>query len=97
MASNGMLANKRASKAVALQCPDPISTPSVVIGGGGAVARAIIESATELGIPITQQIELTNQLAVLPPASAVPEDSLVLMAEVLAFLFDCDQSLQEER
>ena|GEM_PF-3485487 len=86
--------NRRANRAVALQCADPSAVPSVLFAGGGAIARAIIDSAIELGIPISQQVELTNKLAALPPSSLIPDDSLVLVAEVLAFLFESDQALR---
>jgi flagellar biosynthesis protein len=87
---------KNKSRAVALRY-DGFSAPQVTAKGEGAIARQIIKTAKEHGIPIEQNKELTEILANVRINEEIPEALYTAVAQILAFLYYVDGKTPEER
>ena len=77
-------------KAVALHYDDPTELPIVAAGGVGDVARRIVDIAREHGIPVERHEQLAEMLAGAAWERQIPQESFVLVAEVISFLYHLD-------
>jgi len=74
------------NKAVAVSYGDnPV--PVVVAKGQGAVASIIIDEAARQGVPIMQDLVLTERLSRLPVGAPIPEEAYRAVAVVLAWVY----------
>lgn len=73
--------------------PDQYDTPRVLASGFGGVAKNILATAHEHGIPIHADATLAPLLAYVPVGSAIPEEAYQLVAELLAFLCRTDAAM----
>ncbi len=69
--------------------------PSVVASGGGAVAERIRALAAEYDIPIFADGQLVELLCQIPVGDEIPETLYIAVAEILAFVYYVDASLDE--
>lgn len=75
-------------RAVALRYnPGEDSAPRLVAKGRGHLAERIIALAREHGIPIQEDPDLVELLAVIEVGDLVPEELYGAVAEILAFLY----------
>ena len=61
--------------------------PRVVAAGRGHVAAAILETARDAGVPVHNDPELADALALLALGDEVPEDLWAAVAEALAWAY----------
>jgi len=59
----------------------------VVATGHGAVARQIIEIATQHGITIKEDADLAEVLAVMESDSPIPPEVMAVVAEILGYVY----------
>lgn len=77
---------KKKVRAVALQY-DGTQAPRVTAKGEGRVAKQIIASAKEHGIPLEKNEELTALLCKVHINEEIPKQLYVAVAQILAFLY----------
>ncbi|KTD44669.1 EscU/YscU/HrcU family type III secretion system export apparatus switch protein [Legionella quateirensis] len=85
---------KNKTRAVALRY-DGTSAPRVTAKGEGYIARQIIATAKEHGIPLEQNEELTSLLANVHINEEIPKDLYAAVAQILAFLYYVDEKKSE--
>lgn len=83
-------------KAVALAY-DHAGAPKVVAKGSGHVARKLIEHAIEYGIPIQRNEILVETLLEVNLGEEIPPQLYQVVAELLAFIYQLDQSAKESK
>jgi flagellar biosynthesis protein len=66
--------------------------PRVVAAGRGHVAAAILETAREAGVPVHEDPELADALAILALGDEVPEELWAAVAEALAWAYSVSDS-----
>jgi flagellar biosynthesis protein len=66
--------------------------PRVVAAGRGHVAAAILETAREAGVPVHEDPELADALAMLALGDEVPEELWAAVAEALAWAYSVSDS-----
>lgn len=76
--------------AVALRY-DGTSVPRVTAQGEGVIAKQIIATAKEHGIPLEQNEELTTLLSGVRINEEIPKSLYVAVAQILAFLYYVDE------
>ncbi|MDR3211446.1 MAG: EscU/YscU/HrcU family type III secretion system export apparatus switch protein [Planctomycetota bacterium] len=95
------MAKKSATKrqlAVALRYhEDKEATPRVLAKGQGQVAERIIDLAKKNGIPIRDDPDLVESLALLDVGSLIPTELYPAVAEVLAFVYRQNLRRGEEK
>jgi len=69
------------------------AAPKILASGFGNVAKSILSVAREHNLPIHQNTQLTNLLARVPVGEEIPEQAYQMVAELLAFLYQADQSM----
>lgn len=69
--------------------------PVLVAKGDGALARRIVEIARENDVPIVQDEQLTELLCQIPLGDEVPPKLYVAVAEVLAFVYRLNASIDK--
>lgn len=67
--------------------------PVLVAKGESESARRIVEVAREHGVPIVQDDQLTELLCQIPLGDEVPPKLYVAVAEVLAFVYRLNESI----
>ena len=77
---------KNKPKAVALRY-DGTSAPRVTAKGEGLIAQKIIDTASEHGIPIQKNEDLTNLLAKVRLNDEIPKALYHAVAQILVFLY----------
>jgi flagellar biosynthesis protein len=83
--------------AVAVQQSDgKASTPKVVAGGKGAVARQILEIAFQNGIKVREDSDLAELLSVVDVDSEIPLDAFAAVAEILTYVYQLNSSMGPE-
>ncbi|MBP3965276.1 EscU/YscU/HrcU family type III secretion system export apparatus switch protein [Paenibacillus lignilyticus] len=88
-AQDGLMQNK---KAVALKYePGERNAPVVVAKGRGKMAEAILDKATESGVPIQEDSSLVEVLSKLDLDQEVPPELYTLVAEILSFVYRSDR------
>ena len=86
----------RRKKAVALKYDhDSNAAPKVVAKGAGYIAEQILSLAEENDIHVHEDPDLLNILAALDLQSEVPEHLYIAIAEILAFVYQLNNSLPE--
>ncbi|QHT60633.1 FhlB domain-containing protein [Paenibacillus lycopersici] len=79
-------------KAVALKYePGEQPAPVIVAKGKGKLAEAILEKATEHGVPVQQDSSLVEVLSKLDLDHEIPPELYTLVAEILSFVYRSDQ------
>ena len=74
-------------KAVALQY-EGVGAPVVTATGEGAIAEDIIALARELGIPLYENPELTDMLAMLELGDEIPHELYIIIAQIIALAYN---------
>ncbi|MFT7287568.1 MAG: flagellar biosynthesis protein [Halieaceae bacterium] len=69
--------------------------PTLVAKGDGEIARRIADLALEHDIPIVQDAQLTGLLCQIPLGDEIPPNLYVAVAEVLAYVYRLNESLNE--
>ncbi|MDQ6990053.1 MAG: EscU/YscU/HrcU family type III secretion system export apparatus switch protein, partial [Mariprofundaceae bacterium] len=69
--------------------------PRVMAAGVGEIAKAILILAREHDVHIHNDAQLASLLAQVPVGQEIPEEAYQLVAELLSFLYQADQSLQQ--
>ncbi len=87
------------SRALALRydrslAADEMSVPQVVAKGRGFAAERILELARTHGVPVRQDRDLVEMLSACELGEAIPEDVYAAVAELLAWLYRCNRSLE---
>jgi len=82
-------------KAVALKYEMNSAAPRVTGQGEGYVAQAILDKAAEMGIPTKVEPELVEFLMQVKLNDVIPSSLYAAVAEVLAWAYKVDQSIQE--
>lgn len=79
-------------RAVALKY-DPMKdgAPKVKASGAGEIARKIIQTALENGVPVKEDPDLVEVLAGLDLEAEVPPEIFVAVAELLAFVYSMNK------
>jgi flagellar biosynthesis protein len=86
----------RRKKAVALKYDhDSNAAPRVIVKGAGHIAEQILSLAEENDIHIHEDPDLLNILVALELQSEIPEHLYVAIAEILAFIYQLNNSLPE--
>lgn len=67
--------------------------PVLVAKGDHNIARRIVETAREHGVPIVQDEQLTELLCQIPLGDEIPPKLYVAVAEVLAFVYRFNDQL----
>lgn len=70
--------------------------PAVVASGGGPVADQIRAVAAEYDIPIFADDQLVELLCQIPVGDEIPESLYISVAEILAYVYFLDASLDEK-
>ncbi|CAA9497732.1 MAG: hypothetical protein AVDCRST_MAG65-2396 [uncultured Solirubrobacteraceae bacterium] len=65
--------------------------PQVVAAGRGHVAETILASAREAGVPVHEDPDLADALALLALGDEVPEELWTAVARVLAWAYELDE------
>jgi flagellar biosynthesis protein len=80
--------SKHNPKAVALRYDSSRDmAPKVAATGRGEVARRIVRTAQEVGVPIREDPDLLEVLATIPLGEEIPPDLYQTVAEILVFLY----------
>ena len=74
-------------KAVALQY-EGVGAPVVTATGAGSIAEDIIALARELGIPLYENPELTDMLAMLELGDEIPHELYIIIAQIIALAYN---------
>ena len=80
------------NKKAAALAYDHVGAPRVVAKGDGLVAKKIIETAEEHGIPIQNNEVLVEALMQVELSKEIPSELYQTVAEVLAFIYRLDKS-----
>ncbi len=81
-------------KAVALRYDAKESgAPLVVAKGQGTIAEKLLELARQHGVPIHEDADLTEVLSQLNLNEEIPAETYLLVAEVLAFIYRTNSSM----
>lgn len=73
--------------------PENHDAPKVLASGFGEIAKHIMATAREQGIPIHEDATLAPLLARVPVGSSIPAEAYELVAELLAFLCRTDAAM----
>lgn len=69
------------------------SAPQVLASGYGEIAKSILALAKAHHVHIHNDQQLAHLLARVPVGQEIPEQAYQLVAELLAFLYQTDQSI----
>ncbi len=67
------------------------AAPKITAKGQGAIAEKIIELAREAGVPVKEQSDLVEILSKLDLNSEIPPETYVIVAEILAWVYELNQ------
>ena len=85
---SGRLSAQRVELSIALRyVPGIDEAPLVLINGQGEIARAIVELASRLRIPVVRDELLSSKLLRVPPGHPIPRELYEAVAVILATLF----------
>ncbi len=85
------------SIAVAVQQTDgKSSTPKVIAGGTGSVARQILEIAFQNGIKVREDSDLAELLSIVDVESEIPLDAFAAVAEILTYVYQLNNAMAPE-
>ena len=71
---------------------DKSEAPVVAASGQGELARTILKTAEEAGIPIQEDPDLVEVLAKVPLGEEIPVEVYQAVAEILAFVYSLNKS-----
>ena len=71
--------------------------PEVVAKGAGTVAERILQAAREHDVPVREDSDLVTLLSACDLGEEIPTELYGAVAEVIAFLYDVNGRLREER
>lgn len=66
------------------------SAPRIIASGKGNIAEKILKKAREENIPIKKDKDVVEVLAELNIGDQIPEEIYLVIAEILAFLYDLE-------
>jgi len=84
---------KKTDTAIALQYSQSDSLPYVTALGHNKIAEKILALARENDIPIYRDDTLSQLLSNVKVGESVPERSLAILADVVAFLYHIERNL----
>jgi type III secretion system FlhB-like substrate exporter len=79
--------DKRAVSIALRYVPGRDEAPLVLVNGQGEIARAMVELAKVLRIPIVRKPDLAESLLTVPPGHPIPVELYEAVAVILATLF----------
>lgn len=82
---------KKIKEAAALKYSPDDAAPKIVAIGKGEIAEKILETAKENDVPIYENPELAQTLALLSIGDEIPEELYEIVAEILVFVSDLDR------
>ena len=71
------------------------NAPRVVAKGRGEIAQRIVELARQNGVPIRQDADLAELLAVLELDQEIPVEAFTAVAEILSYIYRANGRLGE--
>ncbi|MCX7710391.1 MAG: EscU/YscU/HrcU family type III secretion system export apparatus switch protein [Clostridia bacterium] len=97
MTTSNKKGEKKVKEVAALQyTPDSDKAPKLVALGKGEMAEKILEAAKENNVPIYQDAELAHNLNKLDLGDEIPPELYEVVAEILIFVSQLDQSFGEK-
>lgn len=87
---------KEAKQKAAALSYDQIGAPRIVAKGVGEIARKIIETAEEEGIPLQKDEILLEALMQIELTKEIPPQLYHAVAEILAFVYRLDKAKSRE-
>jgi flagellar biosynthesis protein len=73
------------------------SAPRVVAKGGGWLAERIVAIAAEHGVPVREDRDLLALLSAVELGDDIPPEMYAVVAELLAWLYRCNQAIGDRR
>ena len=86
---------KKVRIATALKYDSNYDAPIVTAAGIGLIADNIIEKAKENDVPVIQDEELSQLLASIDVGDSIPEELYEVVAKVIAYVMDVDNTLSK--
>ena len=86
---------KKVKIATALKYDSNYDAPIVTAAGIGLIADNIIEKAKENDVPVIQDEELSQLLASIDVGDSIPEELYEVVAKVIAYVMDVDNTLSK--
>ncbi|WP_163536781.1 EscU/YscU/HrcU family type III secretion system export apparatus switch protein [Gracilibacillus sp. YIM 98692] len=77
--------------------PNQVEAPKLTAKGRGYVAESIIEKAKENEIPIQSDPTLVQLLSELNINETIPEELYQVVAEVFAYIYQIDKSIDQSK
>lgn len=77
--------------------PAQAGAPVVTAVGTGAVAEEIIRRAREAGVPVTEDPRLAAVLSQVDVGQVIPPELYVVVAEVLAYVYQLEERVMRRR
>jgi flagellar biosynthesis protein len=77
-------------KAAALKYDNVFSSPTVTAIGFGEIADRIIEEAENSNVPVMENPDLAENLAMLSIGQNIPVELYEAVAEIIAFIYSLD-------
>ena len=84
-------------RATALRYTEGSDAPEVVATGRGEIARKMLETAEEAGVPVRRDPALGEALGKLDVGQAIPPDLYVAVAEALVWAYRLDARASRPR
>jgi flagellar biosynthesis protein len=81
---------ERPRRATALRYTEGTDAPEVVATGRGEIARKILETAEEAGVPVRRDPALFEALSRLDVGETIPPELYVAVAEALVWAYRLD-------
>lgn len=82
---------EKVKTAVALSYNPEERAPKIIASGKGHLAERIIEKAKESEVPLHQDDKLTASLSKIEVGDMIPPELYEVVAEILAFVDECDK------
>lgn len=86
---------KKVRIATALKYDSNYDAPIVTAAGIGLIADNIIEKAKENDVPVIQDEELSQLLSSIDVGDSIPEELYEVVAKVIAYVMDVDNTLSK--
>jgi len=85
----------REQKAVALKYTQDVPAPFITARGKGRMAERIMEIAHREGVPLKDNVELTEILFSMEVGSFIPEELYQVIAEIYTFVVEMQESYEK--
>ena len=89
--------DEKPRRATALRYTDGSDAPEVVATGRGEIARRILETAEEAGVPVRQDPALVEALSKLDVGQMIPPELYTAVAEALVWAYRLDAKASSGR